>query len=384
MSKLLKLRCSSLPLGMICPGSVREPEQKVRIEIDGGSMGSAAHELLAGLPESGKAYWDNVPEVADKWFKVNPGGHETPEAFAEELRLLCALGTKLWGVVRDSFPNATTEHYFETEFRGLGFALTGHIDLISAGPTTRFGDWKCGRVDTSPEHQIRGYGVLILRNILTTEVTGTALWVRDKTIENYTMSPDDIDQFAIQIAERIVEWDGTYYPGDHCGLCPRRHECTALNVHNKALVSTFVTEADRLVDDGLDRLLTAMTPERKYKLYRQAKLAANLSDAVIKAIRSDVIAHGPIVHGGKRLTVVQEARKNVDPVAAQAILAEHGFTPEMIGRVLHVGRTDMHREARAIAPYRGGAAAIRDLESALQDAGAVTETYIQKLKESRA
>ena len=127
------------------------------------STGTAAHEGLQALAERGAIDWDSLDGIAARH------GVE-----AKEVRILCALGTKLWKRVGDTFRGALAEVSLSSEV-APGFVVTGHVDLLSVqGTVARAADWKTGRKDSDYSQQMRGYAALILLdNPDLTEVTVT-------------------------------------------------------------------------------------------------------------------------------------------------------------------------------------------------------------------
>jgi hypothetical protein len=103
----LELRCSGLPLAFRCGGSVRPDGLGINETNEAATVGSAAHEALAGLVETGRVDWSGVPELASK--------HNIPAELVPELRMLIAQGAKLWGEVKESFPHASAESEFGYE-----------------------------------------------------------------------------------------------------------------------------------------------------------------------------------------------------------------------------------------------------------------------------
>lgn len=98
MTEKLRLRCSALPLAFKCAGSARRGPLVIDETHEAGALGTATHEALAKLIDTGRVDWEVLPTLAAK--------HEVDEA---ELRSLVALGAKLWDSVKESFPMASTE-----------------------------------------------------------------------------------------------------------------------------------------------------------------------------------------------------------------------------------------------------------------------------------
>ncbi len=374
MAELIQLRCSGLPLNFKCPGSARPPALKIRTMSDPAALGIAAHTALQGVVTNGGPSPEELTELAIK------EGVDT-----EDLRILLACGAKLWREVRESFPGAETEVEIVADFGD--FVLSGHPDLHSyrAG-VVRAGDWKTGRVDSDYSAQLKGYAVLLRRElekagIEVTEATGTVLWVRDCEAENYTLDSAAFDQFVASIREQIVNWDGTHHPGTHCTFCPRWHECEARVAHDRGAVETFSSKQIRAID--IDEL-THLSDGQKLELYHQAKLVAELAETVKGVVKRYIQTHGPIVADGQRLAVVPEERSKVVAEKAWDVLEESGFTHAEFVQCVNIGVTAMKSVTAKKAGRGHGAGAIRELMAKLETAGAVEKTVTERFEEKRA
>jgi hypothetical protein len=117
---MLTLRASSLPLNFICPGSARAPELRIRESGEAADLGTAVHELLALLLDSGACQ-----EWMDKQVDAKALEHDVD---IDDLDFLFRRGQQLWRQVRDTFPNPLTEIMVSVD---LGLAqISGHLDVI--------------------------------------------------------------------------------------------------------------------------------------------------------------------------------------------------------------------------------------------------------------
>jgi hypothetical protein len=368
------IRCSALPMAFRCPGSVRPVPVEINESNDAASVGTAAHEALRSLAETGSLDWDAIQTIADR--------HNVD---ADEVRMLCALGSKLWANVAPSFKDALTEVEFEadvdllldvTDQRIHSVTLTGHVDLYAVnGTIARAGDWKTGRKDSDYQHQMKGYGALILLEDRTlTEVTITVLWVREGEIENYTMTRESLDPWLAGLAA-VIHWDGIYHPGLHCTHCRRYHDCEARTAMVRANVAALT---------GLTVDLANMEPEQIVGLVRQAETVAAVAKHLREAVKEHVLRSGNIVGDGTLITVETEEKRKLVPVAAWPVLDAAGFGDEDFAASmdLRIGRVE-----KIIAQKAGkgkGAAAVRKLKADLEEAGAIDTVESQKLVIKRA
>jgi hypothetical protein len=370
----LELRCSALPLAFLCPGSVRPEGLTIDESGAESELGTASHDGLAELAETGIAPWGETGELARR-YRVEE----------RDLRALLALGVRLWREVGAAFPAASTEHELVYRDPSGAFVLTGHADVLSwLGRLVRIGDWKTGRRDADYAEQLRGYCVLALlvagEAWGTTEAEAFALWVRDCEVERYRMRRADVAAWLERVRSRIVDWDGVYHAGPHCPHCPRSHECPA----GLALVRRDVAA---MADEGLaelgDDALAALGPERIAALLARADLAASVAGRVRAAIRGYVQRRGDVVGGGKRLTLQHDERRELDVLAAFPVLYAAGFDDDDLAEIITLSLAAAERIVAKKAGRGKGAAASRALVEALETVGAVSVNVTTKLVTKR-
>jgi hypothetical protein len=330
-------------------------------------LGTAAHEALARFVEVGTYDLDTVPALARR-YSVD----ET------ELRILIVSGIKLWQQVEDSFPDAQTE--VELSTTDARWELTGHADVLSLGMTTaHVADHKTGRVDSDYREQLIGYAALALMQDSALEsATATVLWVREQEAEHYTMQRSELGAWLERLESEIVDWSGEYRPGKHCEYCHRSHECVAAN----ALARRDVAALSNLDLD--DRALDALTPKQWIDLVEMAANVNKLSERVRGLAKTRVLQHGDISDGKRRLTIVTEERRSLDPLKAFPVLDEAGFEDEDKAAVITMSAAKAEDVVAKRAAKGKGAAAVRALREQLEAAGAIQTTEIQKLTQRRA
>jgi hypothetical protein len=372
LMRLLTLRASSAPIAFLCGASVQPSDLPINVLSEAADVGTAAHEALRSLAETGRLDWDAIPMIAKR--------HGVPE---DDVRILCAQANKLWPQLADTFQGALTEVELSAVIAD-GFTLTGHADLLTiTGTVARGGDWKTGRKDSSHEQQLRAYCALVmLENPELTEVTFTAIWVRDSEIENYTMSRAGCLSWLAELMQSVVHWDGVYRTGPHCGHCPRNHECPAVLAHIRRDVAAI---ADRDLLGRVECEIEKMSAAEIVAVLQKADLVTKFAERTREAIKKHVIAHGDIVADGVRLTIATEQRRELDPLAAWPVLEQTGgFTDEDFAQVIDLKPSRVEKQVASKAPRGKGAAAVREIQSALEAAGAVGVKEVQKLTQKRA
>lgn len=371
MSGPLWLRCSGLPLALLCPGSVRPEGLRVDSSHPAAAVGTAAHEGLARLVETGRIDWGATGELAAR--------HGVDEG---ELRYLLAQGQRLWAEICDGFPQAQAEVELRHEEEDL--ELTGHADVLAlTGTTIRIADWKSARLDHSHAEQLRGYCALALLAHPWAELAEAyVLWLRDGEAESYSMDRAQLERWLEALRAQVVDWDGTYRVGEHCQFCHRSHECPA----GRALVRRDVAA---IADDALlarvedADALAALAPEQIVEVLGKADLVYRYAERVRRAIREHVQRNGDVVGGGKRLTLQQEERRSLDPMAAWPVLDE-ALSEEELAQIITLNVSEAERLVAKKAPKRKGAAAVRELRARLDEAGAIKISTITKLVVRRA
>lgn len=361
MTDLIQLRCSSAPIAFRCGGSVRHGTVPINESSDAADVGTAGHEGLATLVRRGAVDWDGVPDLAQK--------HDVDE---KELRVLLALGLRLWQKVRDSFPNASAE--LELKHKLGSMTLTGHPDVLATDGTIAYvGDWKLGRVDTAYREQLLGYCALALLNYpQLTEARAGILWVREGDYEPHGMTRAGLYDWLQRVENEIVQWDGVWRPGSHCAYCQRSHECGPANALARRDMAILMDKdlPGRLEDAATVRELARTQPERVVELLEIARRAEKQAARVIAAIRPEVELAGDIVGGGKRITMQRTERRSLDVLQAFPVLQEELDDTEM-AEVITLSLSGVEGIVSKKAGKGKGAGAVRALQAKLAEAGAI-------------
>lgn len=340
----MKLRCSGLPLNMLCPGSAREPALKIDPHNEAGAAGTTVHAMLAKMVEG------RNPMVADQ---------------STEERILYYAGLKVWEQLRESFPDPVCEQPLECELvtpEGTEFSLTGHPDVWSDSGHAL--DWKTARVDHDYSAQMLGYcAIMLLLERRLPEATCTIAWLRDGTVEQYRMTRDALPEFLAELY-KVVDWDGTFRPGDHCTYCPRAHECPAREAMVRANVVAFTVAAEEPAE------LSKWTPERIVSSLALADHVAKVASAFRTAVKNHVTRVGDVETDDHRITLDVSNKRHCDPLKAWELL-EHSLTQEQLADAIAVSLNKAEDHIAKNAGKGKGAGAIREFRAKLDEAGAV-------------
>lgn len=370
----LELRCSALPLAMTCPGSVRPEGLTIDESGAASAAGDAAHEGLADLVETGRMAWGDVTALARR--------HGADEG---EVRALLSLGVALWREVGAMFPAAASERELTYRDPGGAFVLTGHADVVAWLPgRVRVADWKTGRRDADYREQLVGYCVLALgegESFGADAADAFVLWLRDGEVERHGMRRRDVAAWLDRVRRRVVDWNGRYHVGPHCAHCPRSHECPAGRaLARRDVVAVRDVAPYKLEGDALERL----SPDDLVELLGQADHVAAIAGRVRAAIRTLVKSRGEVVGSSKRLSLQHEERRELDVLAALPVLEAAGLTDDDLAEVITLSLAVAENIVAKRAPRGKGAATVRALDAALEQAGAIRTTTTTKLVVKRA
>lgn len=364
----LHLRCSALPTLMLCPGA-RGDGLRIDPVNDAAGVGSAAHEALRALVERGEPEWDRIPDIA-----------ATHGADHDEVRMLVAMARKLWQTpgVGDRHQHPLTEVALSAEL-APGVTLSGHADIYSTHPggVAYIDDLKTGFVDASYREQMLGYCALALLDDPRLDVAyARLLWVRAGDVEAYSLTRADLPAWRDRVVNAVARWDGTYHPGAHCEHCPLAHSCKARGAMARADAAALLG-----TPEPID--VMALTPADAMRLRDVADRAEKMGAAVKAALRERVLSGGVVAGDGFALVPEPRVSRELDTLKAWDVLTAEGFVDEDWQAVLDVSLRAVEERVKAKAPRGKGAAAIRDINSKLEAAGAIRRTEAISIQKRR-
>jgi len=358
MAPEISLRASRMPLAFTCPGSTIPPAIPISESSEEAALGIATHEALRSLAERGDVVWHDIPRIAT-----------AHGAKADDVLMLCRMARNLWPSLAESFRDCLTEVPLKAELGG-GITLTGHADLLSIRDNVaRAADWKTGRADSDYSAQMRAYGALVmLENPDLAEVTITIIWIRAGEIENYTMHRLHVVEWLRELQARVLQWDGVYHPGKHCGYCPRSHECAA---HNALVRRDVAAMTDVELGERIESTLATMRPDAIVDLLRKADSVSDVATRVRAAIKAHVVARGDIIADGTRLTIETQQRREVVADRAWPLLEDAGFESKDFAAAVDFRIGALEKVVATKAGRGKGAAAVRALMAQMEAAGAL-------------
>jgi hypothetical protein len=354
------MRCSSLPMAWICPGSIRANDGVlIDTHHDAADDGTDAHRLMASWPDG------NAPKsIVDE--------------LSSDARISYFTAAKMWREnISEWMPNSEAEKFMEHA------GLSGHVDRLSVVHSKRTAvvlDLKFGRKDSNYKHQGFGYAWLVFNAFVGTDdidtVTVHFAWARTQELESYTVARERADQWNRERIERIERWDGKFSTGDHCAHCPRLSTCPAQRQLVRRDVETLTTVG---IPD-----VTAMDSAQLVDFHRRLAVL----DAVLKSAKAstrlEVEKRGDVLSGdGHVLHLVEEnAKREVDTLKAWGVLTMH-LDRDELATCISVSISDVEQAVAKKAGRGKGAGAKRALAAELEAAGAIKQGKITKLKLER-
>jgi Protein of unknown function (DUF2800) len=342
----LNIRCSSLPLAMLCPASLAPPAIRIESDDEPARIG----------PDTG-----GNPDTIAAEFRLD-------ERAQGEAEMLYACGMKMWRQMQEHFPNARVEQYASYEKNGL--TLTGHRDVMAYGRDgqPRVGDFKTGRVDADHDNQIRGYCWLTLQEYapeLSDRCYGVVMDVRDQEIDGRWYTREELDTWHAGLVAKVQDDLETYNPGPHCSHCPRFHECPAWEQKLKLYLRV------------LDIYGSAVSHKEIGELFDAAKAVEKIVKEALGFVRGAAVEAGGVLPlpNGRELRIETQESKVIKFSNGINLLARLGLLTEDVRNAIKIPKGAVCDAAKAGVPKGLGAAAIRELMDALEAADALeTET----------
>ena len=353
-------RCSALPLAAVCPGSCRPAEVMVDAVNEAADSGTAVHFALAKLV-TGTPAIESLAMATERW----------PSVDVDDLRFLFWSGVKMWLKISEWMPLPKVETYFHIA------SLSGHIDvwsLIIGGKKAVVNDWKSGRKDYSCKDQLFGYCWLIFQAFPDLEeISANASWLRTGEIESYTVSRARAEEWYAEVVGNVVNWDGTFHPGDHCEHCHRNHECPAQTALVRRDVAMFA-------DDSQFADLQSMPGPQFVRMHRKLKGLASRIEEALKSMRPEVSRRGGDIEDGEGSHLFfrnDGGKRKVDAFKAWPILQKR-FSDAELCSGLQVSVATLEKIV-ADKAENGKGKAKQAFCDELEAAGALTQPTVEKL-----
>lgn len=356
------IRCSRLPLAMACPQSTAPAALPLDGDTAPANLGTAFH-AVALSRIAGRAL--DIDEVAER-----------NQCDPDELARLAGMFHTQWARAALPLTNIQIEPKMDAvEDRHV--TITGTPDIVADTPTGRAViDLKSGWLDGNHRDQLRGYAWLVYHMTDAREIWCGIHRVRRGEIEGWTETAASLDRWYTALVARVHSQE--YNPGPHCGHCPRRFECSARREYLRDVVAVFAGQ-----DWRVDEEILSLRTQAWVDVLGRIKLLQAEIDRARETIKADVIAHGGLMPGlHADLQMVEEQRESIQADIAFGLLMDGYFAPrrDVLLEQLSISKAALERAVKKLAPKGEAARTMRDLLSGLREAGAMTETTIQKLE----
>lgn len=348
------VRASSCGRADVCAQSTIPPKVRIDASDPTAAMGTAAHTCMAALINGKGAPLSWIAEDND--------------VDEDELRRLVGYGGQAWEELKTLFPDAKAEYYMEHEIDGVMF--TGHADA-KCSSLPRILEVKAGWKADPESHlgQLKMYCWLRLQEMLTcSEATGVFVFLRDRTWVKYTWSREELDQWARNLANKVINAETSpFSPGTHCQYCPREHECPAIQAQTRAGLAL----AEMSERGG------PMVPADALLAYAAIQHAERVCRTARTSLRNHIATHGPIEADGQCLSLKTIRKREISAQFGWDVMASR-LTIDELAKVVKVGIGDLVKAVRAKAgtsprsPRGAKGMAERAFMDELDAAGALT------------
>ena len=323
----LTVRASSMPLAMVCPGSVR------------GGLGVAV-DPYHPASETGVCAHEVFRQIADEELDDLPDSFEQTcssySVSADDLRPMMHTVLRCWQSIRSEYPNSIGEQQMSAQIVP-GLTVTGRPDrysLVKDGNTTiiRVFDLKSGFLDTDAQNQIRTYWALVWST-----VDGPVKFQADlcrprlDAHDQMAWSEATMLKWLGRVRDEVYQWDSVYRPGSHCYRCPLALACEARDKMMagmaKDIASTSESSPVRLAMIHLNstNLKQRMAAgEYLHRLMEMGKTISERCDSIREVIKRTAKDSGPVpISRDKEWRITQTRRARVNVGDAADVVGEH-------------------------------------------------------------
>jgi hypothetical protein len=226
-------------------------------------------------------------------------------------------------------------------------------------------DYKTGFVRSDATAQLTAYAAGLMYMTRSSEpVRVAAIWARHGEFDLITVTHADVDALQKQLAEQRQD----YNPGDHCGLCPRSHECPALDAWVRASSQALTETAP-----------AQLTPEFLATLYPRAQALEKAIENYRTALRSALESGAVLQTGdGRTLQLKSSERRSVKALEAWPVLSEYLSDAEIAG-ACNVSLTAAKDALAAKLPRGDKGKALARFVGALEEANAIETKTVHSI-----
>lgn len=368
---LPRLTASRLELAEKCPGSFAH--EHVTTTNEAAKRGTAIHEYIASLLE-GEGYLlmadrdgASLSKALDEQRLQEVARPDSDSDLYTEVALFLSLTSGVAGVLEGD------HHRDYSGAPSEAGTLMGTADAVSVEDSrVRVTDWKTGRgeiPDPADNYQLRFLGLAAARAFSKDEAVVQIARIReDGSIEvrAATLTSGDLSatQRGLERIEdgvhRSQEGSPVYRTGSHCRFCPALPYCPALSGAAQAILEGPPEE---------------LTPRRAAELWAQLQAVEAAAKRTREALAEYVYTRPISTTGDKQLKVVETRRETVDASKAFAVLRTYLQDDDVMAEAVSITKTSLSGAL--------GKEAQREVMAAFREAGAVTESHSESLREVR-
>lgn len=382
---LPQLTASRLELAAACPGS--HAHEHVQTINEAAERGSQVHEYIASVLSGERTVSPEDEKAAGLCARISdqdlddvaaPAGEHKTALHVETAMYLSP--TTLTGVPGE-VGLLEGDHHRDYSGAPEG-SLVGTADAVAVEEDrVRVTDWKTGQSpwlswevpDPATSYQLRFLGLTAARafgkELATVQIARIAAG-GEITVRAAELSLQDLEEIAAdlqRVAARVEEGragDPEYRPGVQCRYCPAFSRCPAM-----------AGAAQALMDTSEGNPAEELTPRKAAEVWSQLQAVEAATKRVREVLMEYVYSRPIPTEDGKELKVLTTRRESIDSARAFSILREYFPSDEALAEAVTVTKSSlsgaMNKEAQA------------EVLAAFKEAGAISESYSESLREVR-
>lgn len=364
-----QLTASRIELASKCPGS--QAHEHVQTTNDAAERGTAIHDYIATLLSRGEAPLPRNTDARSVCERLDEEEiHRTAAptggiAYRVEPGLYLSPTSGEAGILPGSYHRDYSD--------APEGSIPGTADVIALeDDRVKVTDWKTGNrevPDPARNYQLRFLGLAAARAFGRGEATVQIAAIREDgsiDLRYAELGSDELDEIATDLAriasrvQQAREGNPVYKTGSHCRYCPALPHCPAVAGAAQAILEGPPEE---------------LTDRRAGEMWNKLQAVEAAAKKTREALQEHVYARPIPTTDGKQLTVLETRRENIHSPTAFAILQEH-LPDEALAQLVSITKTSLS----------GGLEkdAANDAMAAFREAGAISETYSESLREVRS
>lgn len=372
----MNIRCSSLPLAWNCASSLEAPaagEALINQSSEPAELGNAVHRYLAAHVAGTEL---DIGQLATE-HGCDP----------DELGFLSAQGRKLLKELGKYIDLSKAESEVPMSVNiGDEITITGTGDLCDRqGDTALAVDYKSGRADFDHTAQLRGYGLLLLHKYgsAVRKVTTIVARLREGIWDVEHLTREQLESWRDEFKRRLRNGKGKFNPGGHCEYCPRSRNCPGKQEMAKAAIA----EAN-----AVGMAVVAWTPETRLaagpkiaETLGKFRVITDIAERFREAVKADVLEHGPLPAGpGRQLAILTVNKRVLNPAKARPVLLGKYADQAAIDAATTLSLSKLEASLAAASAHGLAAANKREMNAALEAAGAISTNEVKQLRETKS